>query len=156
MGNTKSLILLNTDNSVERNMWCDQIVVIWNWAIHLPEEYFSRTMVTLYLLYRVAVRIKRRGEKRNYSIWKQTTQSKLSIRLFFYYISANNWGHPRWLSDKKKILLLVQEKWVQSLGREDPLEKEMATHSHSCLENPMDRESRWATVHGVTKELDTT
>ena len=23
----------------------------------------------------------------------------------------------------------MQEKWVQSLGREDPLEKEMATHS---------------------------
>jgi len=60
------------------------------------------------------------------------------------------------IKKKKKILLLVQEKWVQSLGREDPLEKEMATHSHSCLENPMDRESRWATVHGVTKELDTT
>ena len=31
---------------------------------------------------------------------------------------------------KKKILLLVQEKWVQSLGQEDLLEKEMATHSN--------------------------
>ena len=28
--------------------------------------------------------------------------------------------------------------WVQSLGREDPLEKELATHSNSLLENPMD------------------
>ena len=28
-----------------------------------------------------------------------------------------------------KHLLAVQETWVQSLGREDPLEKEMATHS---------------------------
>ena len=29
---------------------------------------------------------------------------------------------------------------VRSLGREDPLGKEMATHSsYSCLENPMDR-----------------
>ena len=27
---------------------------------------------------------------------------------------------------------------------------------HSCLGNPMDRGSWWATVHGVTKELDTT
>ena len=26
-------------------------------------------------------------------------------------------------------LLAVQETWVRSLGREDPLEKEMATHS---------------------------
>ena len=28
-----------------------------------------------------------------------------------------------------KNLLAVQETWVQSLGQEDPLEKEMATHS---------------------------
>ena len=28
-----------------------------------------------------------------------------------------------------KHLPAVQETWVQSLGREDPLEKEMATHS---------------------------
>ena len=28
-----------------------------------------------------------------------------------------------------KRLPVIQETWVQSLGREDPLEKEMATHS---------------------------
>ena len=39
----------------------------------------------------------------------------------------------------------------QSLGQEDPLEKGMATHSFSCLENPMDRGVWRATVHGVTK-----
>jgi len=39
-----------------------------------------------------------------------------------------------------------------SLGREDPLEEEMATHSkYSCLGNPMDRGAWWATVHGVAK-----
>ena len=27
---------------------------------------------------------------------------------------------------------------------------------YSCLENPMDREAWWATVHGVAKELDST
>ena len=27
---------------------------------------------------------------------------------------------------------------------------------YSCLENPMDRESWWATVHGVEKESDAT
>jgi len=26
---------------------------------------------------------------------------------------------------------------------------------HSCLGNPMDRGTWWATVHGVSKELDT-
>ena len=36
------------------------------------------------------------------------------------------------------------------MGWEDPLEKEMATHSNnSCLENSMDREAWWATVPGV-------
>ena len=27
---------------------------------------------------------------------------------------------------------------------------------YSCLENPMDRGAWWATVHGITEELDTT
>ena len=44
----------------------------------------------------------------------------------------------------------MQETQVRFLGWEDPLEKEMATHLDSCLENPMDRGTWWATVHGVT------
>ena len=41
--------------------------------------------------------------------------------------------------------------------REDPLEKEMVTHSSVLAwENPMDRGAWRATVHGVTKESDTT
>ena len=48
----------------------------------------------------------------------------------------------------------MQETLVQSLGQEDPLEKEMATHSVFLLGNPMDRGAWWATVHGVAKELD--
>ena len=50
----------------------------------------------------------------------------------------------------------VQEREVQSLGGEDPLEEEMAAHWSSCLQNPMDRGTWPATVHGVTEELDTT
>ena len=34
-------------------------------------------------------------------------------------------------------------------GNDNPLQ-------YSCLENPVDREAWWATVHGITKELDTT
>ena len=51
-----------------------------------------------------------------------------------------------------KNLPAMQETWVQFLGWEDPLEKEMATHSqYPCLENLMDRGVWWAAVHGVAK-----
>ena len=52
-----------------------------------------------------------------------------------------------------KNLPAVQETRVQSLGWEDPLEKEMATQyfQYSCLENIMDRGAWWAAVHGVAK-----
>ena len=51
----------------------------------------------------------------------------------------------------------MQETRVRSLGWEDPLEKEMATHSSIfCLGNSTDRGAWWATIHGITKELDTT
>ena len=48
----------------------------------------------------------------------------------------------------------MEETWVRSLGREDPLEKEMATQ-YPCLENLMDRGAGWAIAHRVT-ESDTT
>ena len=52
-----------------------------------------------------------------------------------------------------KNLPAMQEIWVQSLGWEDPLEKEMETHSSILAwENPLDGGSWWATVHGVAKK----
>jgi len=46
----------------------------------------------------------------------------------------------------------VQETWVQSLGWEDPLEKEMATHSSILAwKNLMDRRAWWAAVCAVAK-----
>ena len=41
-------------------------------------------------------------------------------------------------------------------GREDTLEKEMATPLQHCLGNSMDRGAWWATVHGFTKLSDMT
>ena len=56
-----------------------------------------------------------------------------------------------------KSLPAMQETWVRSLGQEDPLEKEMATHSSVLAwENPMDRGTWKAAVHGITKESDLT
>ena len=46
----------------------------------------------------------------------------------------------------------TKERQVQSLGQEDPLEKEMENPlQYSCLGNPMDRGAWQATVHEVTK-----
>ena len=50
-----------------------------------------------------------------------------------------------------KCLPTMRETWVRSLGQEDPLEKEVATHSSTSLENPMDKEAWRAAVHGATK-----
>ena len=51
-----------------------------------------------------------------------------------------------------KNLSAVQETWVQSLEREDPLEKGNG-HSlqYSCQENFTDIGAWWATVHGVAE-----
>ena len=51
-----------------------------------------------------------------------------------------------------KHLSPVRETWVRSLGQDDLLEKEVATHSsNSCLENSMDGGAWCAIVRGVTK-----
>ena len=57
-----------------------------------------------------------------------------------------------------KNLPPMQETQVQSLGWEDPLEKDLATNplQFSCLENSIDRGAWQAVVHGVPIELDTT
>ena len=46
----------------------------------------------------------------------------------------------------------TQKTQVQFLGREDHLEKEMATHSNICAgKNPMDKGASWAAVHEVAE-----
>ena len=56
-----------------------------------------------------------------------------------------------------KNLPAVQESWVQSLGWEDPLEKEIATHSGILAWEIQWTEGAWgATVHGGHKESDMT
>ena len=51
-----------------------------------------------------------------------------------------------------KNLPVIWETWVRSLGREDPLEEGMATHSSILAWRiPMDREASQVTVHRVAK-----
>ena len=54
------------------------------------------------------------------------SQSRTQLKRFSTHV------HIHWnslVAQTVKSLPTVQETWVQSLGREDPLEKEMATHS---------------------------
>ena len=49
----------------------------------------------------------------------------------------------------------LQDTWVCSLNREDPLKDRMATHSSILAwKIPMDRGVWWATVHGVTQSQE--
>ena len=56
----------------------------------------------------------------------------------------------RWFSGKESTCS------AGNTGCEDPLAGNGNPLQHSCLANPMDRGAWWATVHGVTKESDTT
>ena len=51
-----------------------------------------------------------------------------------------------------KNLLAMQETWVRSLGRKDPLEEGMATHSSILAWTVSTDKGAWrATVHRVAK-----
>ena len=61
-------------------------------------------------------------------------------------------GFASLVAQRLKRLPAMRETWVRSLGREDPLEKETATHARILgQENPMEGGAWWATVHGVAK-----
>ena len=55
-------------------------------------------------------------------------------------------GLPRWCSGKESACQCTRCKRVWTLGREDPLEEERATHSSISLEHSMDRGAWQVTV----------
>ena len=64
-------------------------------------------------------------------------------------------GLPQWLSGKESAHNAGDAGSIPGLER-SPREGHGNPLQNFCLGNPMDRGSRQATVHGVTKELDTT
>ena len=63
---------------------------------------------------------------------------------------SNHWASQ--VAHMVKNLLMMQQTWVQSLAEEDPLEKEMATHSRILAwKIPWREEASGATIHGVTE-----
>ena len=61
------------------------------------------------------------------------------------------WYQDSLVAQTVKHLPATRESWVGSLCREDPLEKEMATHSSTLAWKIPCRGGWWATVHGVAK-----
>ena len=64
-------------------------------------------------------------------------------------------GLPRWLSCKESTYNAGDADSIPGSGR-SPAEGNGNPLQYSCLENPMDREAWWDTVHGVTKSWDVT
>ena len=59
-------------------------------------------------------------------------------------------GHPRWLNGNESACNTGDLGSIPGLGR-SPGEGNDNPLQYSCLENPMDREAWWATVHGIAK-----
>ena len=83
--------------------------------------------------------------------------------VFSYYVfeyvlcpfaSAISFWGASLVAQMVKRLPAMRETWVRFLGREDPLEKEMAIHSSTlACKIPWMEGAWWATVHGVAKSL---
>ena len=78
----------------------------------------------------------------------------MKIFFFFFFLPHRIAYGASLVSQMVKSLPAMRETWVQSLGQEDPLEKEMATHSRFLPGKPMNGGAwlAWrATVRGVAK-----
>ena len=78
--------------------------------------------------------------------------SFLDVNYYIFTLLHCQYEGASLVAQAEKNLPAMQETQVQSLGQEDPLEKGMATHSHTLgLENSMDRGAWWATIYAVPK-----
>ena len=84
---------------------------------------------------------------------KTYVHTKICVQIFTValFIITNSWQQLRYSQgfpggSEVKPLPAILETRVWSLGQEDPLEKEMATHSSTLA-----WKIPWATIHGVAK-----
>ena len=79
----------------------------------------------------------------------------LSLFFYLFILYWVDWLIP--VAQMVKNLPAMQETWVQSLGQEDPLEKEMAIHSSILTwKIPWTEESGGLQSMGVTKSQTVT
>ena len=77
--------------------------------------------------------------------------------MFLYFLFQYAVHGASLVAQMVKNLPAVWETWVQSLGREVPLEEGMATHSSILAWRiPKDKGAEQAAAHGVSKESDIT
>ena len=62
--------------------------------------------------------------------WRLEVQAQV-VRMFGFFFLFAHCSLLSLLAQAVKNLTGMQKTWIQSLGQEDPLEKEMATHSSS-------------------------
>ena len=95
-------------------------------------------------------------EQKGYKEINKTVMTKTNVLLTgsqkfinFYFVLSTSVGFPG--GSVVKNLPAIQDTWVRSLGQEDPLQKEMATHS-SILAWKIPWTEEPSRLHGVTKE----
>ena len=98
------------------------------------------------------VALQSNGRKMVFSI-NMTRSFECLFEKIYHGTYSNHWASPMALVVRTHLPMQeMQEMWVQSLGREDPLEKEMANHSRILAWRiPQTEEPWWATVHRLTK-----
>ena len=88
-------------------------------------------------------------EEENYPSGKLSSPPRPPPQCSISWSLAKHWTSH--IAQSVKHLPATWETWVQFLGWEVPLEKEMATYSSRFLENPMDRGAWWAAVYGIAR-----
>ena len=86
---------------------------------------------------------------------KQLEHSSHSLAYEITHAYKSWQGLSRWFSGKESVCNAGNPGLIPGSGR-SPGTRNGNPLQYSCLKNPMDRGTWWATDHGIAKELDTT